>query len=81
MKMNITVAFAALITVGASASAFAAPSERGGHYEWRYAPRPGPNKSSLPDYRRVWIADAAQSMAMTKGCGAMSCCKDSSAKT
>jgi hypothetical protein len=81
MKMKTTVAFAAIIAVAASAPAFASSPEQGGHYEWRYAPKPGPNKSNLPNYRRVWIADSGPSMAMKEGCNTMPCCATATAQT
>jgi hypothetical protein len=40
----------------AQTSATSAPqAAQTGHYEWRYNPRPGPNKTHLPENERVWI--------------------------
>lgn len=47
----ITMAFVAVPTI--------ASEPAGGHYEWRHVPRPGPNKSNLPDSQRVWVPDNA----------------------
>lgn len=73
---------AAVSIAATTAPAFAQDAQdKAGHYEWRYTPKPGPNKSNLPNYRRVWVADAASNMA-TKGgqCVNMPCCQPRSGK-
>lgn len=77
MKTIIAAALA-VVSLAASSAAIASPAS-GGHYEWRSAPQSGPNKSNLPNMRRVWVPDAAPAMAMdhskmTADCAAMPCC-------
>ena len=57
--MKIFLTIAATLAAFASASAVSAKDAANGHYEWQYSPHPGPNKSHLPDYKRVWIKDAS----------------------
>ncbi len=80
MKKKIAVALAAFSVAVTSTVAVAGPPEKGGHYEWRSAPQPGPNKSNLPNVRRVWVADTVPEMAMSsQACAEMACCKHDSA--
>lgn len=82
MKTKFAAVFAALTAVATNAPVFAATDPgNGGHYEWRHVLQPGPNKSNLPSYRRVWVADTAPTVAMEQGsCMAMACCNASKAK-
>ena len=77
MKTIIAVAVAAL-SLAASSAAIAGPAS-GGHYEWRSAAQSGPNKSNLPNVRRVRVPDTSAAMTMDHSkmkadCAAMPCC-------
>jgi hypothetical protein len=76
MKIPKAVALATIIIAVTNTATVAAAPEKSGHYEWRSASRPGPNKSNLPNLRRVWVADAGPVLA-SKGqnCEGRSCCQ------
>jgi dipeptidase len=62
MKITFAIGLAAISVAATSMPAFAQNAqdaqEKRGHYEWRHVPQPGPNKSNLPNLRRVWVPDS-----------------------
>ena len=44
-----------------------------GHYEWRYKPIPGPNKSRLPEYKRVWVGPPKDAPAASPAKASVTC--------
>ena len=75
-----TAAFAAVAISIAVTPAFAqtpatnAPQVvQTGHYEWRYKPIPGPNKSHLPEYERVWVGPPKDAPAASPAKASVTC--------
>ena len=75
MITKISLVLGTLAVVGTSAPAVATDAPKRGHFEWLHSPQPGPNKSNLPNYRRIWIADSAPDVTVDEGrCMTMACC-------
>lgn len=82
--MAAIAALAAALSASPSlAASDAATSPAHGHYEWRHVPRPGPNKSHLPEFERVWVGPlmamtSCVAERMTDACKAMPCFAEAS---
>lgn len=60
--MKTILTLAAVAAALATTSVASAQDTAGGHWEWRNGPSYGP-KSTVPSRTRVWVKDAATSMA------------------